>query len=232
MELLGDLRALVPRPWSEIFLVATSFVCGALVGIERERQDKPAGLRTLILICLGSTIFTIASMSPVLGPLEPSRIAAQIVTGVGFLGAGSILRERHGIKGLTTAACIWATAAVGIVVGAGYAVAGLALALSILFTLAGISRVEEWLTGQCDHRRLLLIYRTERGKTRMRIQQILDEARGPQVHEPERDRGDGTAELVLEYCAAHRDHRSTLALLADLPGVEGFTEADRPGGGS
>ena len=84
----------------------TAFACGAIVGFEREKGHKPAGLRTQILICLGSAIFTVVSMSPVLASREPARIAAQIVTGVGFLGAGSILRDRHQITGLTTAATI------------------------------------------------------------------------------------------------------------------------------
>src|SRR5262245_41989283 len=106
--MLGDLRAIVPSPWSEVALMAIAFMCGGIVGIERERQEKPAGLRTVVLICIGSAVFTAVSMSHVLGGREPARVAAQIVTGVGFLGAGSIMRERFGIRGLTTAATVWA----------------------------------------------------------------------------------------------------------------------------
>src|SRR3954453_481692 len=176
MEVLGDIRTVVASPWAEVILVAVSFICGGLVGSERERSEKPAGLRTLILICGGSTIFTMVAMSGVLGAKEPSRIAAQIVTGVGFLGAGSILRERNGITGLTTAASIWAVSAVGIVVGAGYAAAGFAAALAIVFTLAGLSRAEEWV-GRCSRQQIVVTYRRERGKTRALLQRIVDQER-------------------------------------------------------
>src|SRR5688572_13114236 len=104
--LIGDLRAVVPAPWSEMALALVAIVAGSIVGIERELHEKPAGLRTLMLICLGSAVFTMVSVSAVLGRNEPGRVAAQIVTGVGFLGAGAILRRNdghHGIVGLTTA---------------------------------------------------------------------------------------------------------------------------------
>jgi len=221
MDLLGDIRTVVSTPWSEIILVLVSFVCGAVVGSERERQEKPAGLRTLILICVGSTIFTMASMSGALGGKEPARIAAQIVTGVGFLGAGSILRERHGITGLTTAASIWAVSAVGIVVGAGYAVGGAASALAIVFTLAGLSRAEDWV-GRCSRQRIVVTYRAERGKTRALLQRIVDQERRATFVGGERDNGDGTCAITIDYCTSHKEHRAVLASIAELPAVDGF----------
>ena len=146
MELLhtlfGDIRQVVPAPFSEFLLVLVSIVCGSIVGAERERADKPAGLRTLALICLGSTVFTLMSIDSAFGALDRSRIAAQIVTGVGFLGAGAILRERGSVIGLTTAASIWVIAAVGMVVGVGYAFSGLALAVVIYVTLTVWHRLE------------------------------------------------------------------------------------------
>jgi len=171
--LFGDLRQLMPRPYSEIVLVATAFLCGALVGFERERGHKPAGLRTLILICVGSAIFTVVSASPSLGGHEPARIAAQIVTGIGFLGAGSILRDRHHISGLTTAATIWACSGIGIVVGAGYAAAGVVLSAAVLITLGWVRRLEVVLNGACQVRRVLVVYQPSQGKTRPRITALL-----------------------------------------------------------
>ena len=98
-----------------------SAVVGALLGLEREWRHKTAGLRTQILIALGSTIFTVMSYELAAGVpgADPGRIAAQIVTGVGFLGAGTIMRTDSGIQGLTTAATVWVNAAIGIAVGAG-----------------------------------------------------------------------------------------------------------------
>jgi putative Mg2+ transporter-C (MgtC) family protein len=126
--------------------------------LERERDQKPAGLRTLILICVGSAIFTVMSVSPILGGHEPPRIATQIVTGIGFLGAGSILRDRHRISGLTAAATIWASSGIGIVVGAGYAAAGVVLSAAVLVTLG-------WVRA-CHVRRVLVVCQPGQGKTR------------------------------------------------------------------
>ncbi len=105
---------------------------GALIGYERERAEKPAGFRTLVLVCLGATLFTIASRYG-FGPLsDPSRVAAGIVIGIGFLGAGTIIRGEH-IVGLTTAAAIWTVAAIGLALGAGlYVVAGVTTVIVLL----------------------------------------------------------------------------------------------------
>jgi putative Mg2+ transporter-C (MgtC) family protein len=221
--MFGDLRAVVPPPLSEITLMVVAFLCGMTVGLERERHEKPAGLRTLVLICVGSAIFTLASVSPVLGQREPARIAAQIVTGVGFLGAGSILRDRFVVTGITTAATVWATAGVGMVVGAGYATAGVALSLTILITLAGLKSIEEHLAGPCRMQGVVIRYQSNAGRTRIRIQQVLDAARGPVKTT---DTPGDACELTLTYCAAHKEHRAVLNSLADISLVESFAPVE------
>ena len=218
----GDLRQVMPRPYCEFVLVATAFLCGALVGFEREKGHKPAGLRTIILICVGSAIFTVVSASPALGGHEPARIAAQIVTGVGFLGAGSILRDRHHITGLTTAATIWASSGIGIVVGAGYAAAGVLLSAAVLVTLGWVRHLEIVLNGACQVRRVLVVYQPGQGKTHARITALLDDAKGHIAIGDDKQRPEGLREVSIEYCGVHRDHRCVLAQLADLPGVEGL----------
>ncbi len=113
-------------------------VFGAAVGYERRSADKPAGLRTLSLVALGSALFTIISTFG-FDTADQSRVAAQIVTGVGFLGAGTILRSGVTVSGLTTAATIWAVAAIGMAVGSGMYIAsatGTVLILIILFVFA------------------------------------------------------------------------------------------------
>lgn len=110
-----------------------SFVVGAAIGMEREYRSKAAGLRTMIVICLGSTIFTEISIS--IGAGSPDRIASNIVTGVGFLGAGVIFKDGLSINGITTATTIWIAAALGMAVGAGeygIAIAGSLIALLVL----------------------------------------------------------------------------------------------------
>ena len=216
----GDLHLLVSTPWCEAISILMAFVCGAIVGFEREKGHKPAGLRTQILICVGSAIFTVVSMSPAMGGHEPARIAAQIVTGVGFLGAGSILRDRGQITGLTTAATIWTVSAIGIVVGAGYATAGFCLSLGVLLVLGSFRRVEFLLGGRCTSAHLGIVYRPEKGKTRALIVAVLDEAHGPLQLGEEMDRPDGLAEIRLRHCDRHRDHRHFLAEIATIPAIE------------
>src|SRR5437763_9715667 len=129
----------------KLFLAA---VLGGLIGLEREMRDKPAGLRTNIMICVGSTLFMSLStqVAKVLGG-DPTRIAAQIISGIGFLGAGAVLHSHGFALGLTTAATIWVVAGVGMAIGAGfYTTALLTTAISI-GTLTFMSYLEQRLQG-------------------------------------------------------------------------------------
>lgn len=106
---------------------------GAAVGLEREYHQKPAGLRTNILIALGSALFTILSLQMTQGVADTSRVAGQIVTGIGFLGGGAILRSGDSIHGMTTAATIWVNAAIGVAAGTGqFVLAAFATALTLV----------------------------------------------------------------------------------------------------
>lgn len=102
-----------------VLKLGAAVLVGGLVGFERERRDRPAGLRTHILVCLGSTLITLVSIEMAVGRADPTRIAAQIVSGIGFLGAGTIFRSETGIRGLTTAAGLWVVAGIGMGIGAG-----------------------------------------------------------------------------------------------------------------
>ncbi len=101
--------------WAIVGRMALAAVLGALIGLEREYRGYPAGVRTMALVCMGSALF--ADTTSLFGG-DPSRVVAQVVSGIGFLGAGLILREGFSVKGITTAATIWTTAAVGVAVGA------------------------------------------------------------------------------------------------------------------
>ena len=96
------LRDQVPSPWLAIILVLAAVVCGAIIGAEREQRDKPAGLRTLLLVCLGSALFTMVSFQFTTTTGDSGRVAAQIVTGIGFLGGGAILHSKNSVTGMTT----------------------------------------------------------------------------------------------------------------------------------
>jgi putative Mg2+ transporter-C (MgtC) family protein len=116
---------------------------GAVIGFERELHRQPAGFRTHSLVALGAALFTIVSAFGFTGPLvDPTRIAAQIVSGIGFIGAGTILQYRGHIRGLTTAASLWAVAAIGMAAGAGmFVMAGTGTVL-ILIVLSVLDRIE------------------------------------------------------------------------------------------
>jgi putative Mg2+ transporter-C (MgtC) family protein len=118
-------------------------VLGAAIGVEREFSRHPAGLRTLLLVSLGSCLFSSLGVALVPGNQDVTRIAAQVVTGIGFLGAGAILRQGSSVKGLTTAASIWVAAAIGMTCGFGlYVLALLATVVSII-ALVAIGRFED-----------------------------------------------------------------------------------------
>jgi len=122
---------------------------GALVGFERERQSQPAGLRTHIVVVVGSTLAMVLSInlamqfSSLVPNGDPARLAAQVLSGIGFLGAGAILRFGSTVKGLTTAASLWTMAVVGLAVGAGYLLVSAGVTLLLLLVLTGLTWVEK-----------------------------------------------------------------------------------------
>lgn len=130
---------------------------GAAIGVERELRQKAAGLRTNMLIAVGSALFTIVSIELAKIGGTPDRVAAQIVTGIGFLGAGSILRSGRSVHGMTTAATIWVNASVGMAVGAGLyaiAVAGTTITLVVLAALPYVERYLDRYAGVTNSRRI------------------------------------------------------------------------------
>ena len=135
----------------DVIAMLVSTLLGTLVGLERQLGRKPAGLRTHVLVCLGSTMFTLLTIHAVRdfganGSVDPSRIIHGVITGVGFLGAGSIMRQEGYVHGLTTAASIWIVAAIGTAAGVhAYALAAAGTVLALL-VLEAFRWVERWFT--------------------------------------------------------------------------------------
>jgi putative Mg2+ transporter-C (MgtC) family protein len=128
--------------WQEdVFSIILATFLGAAVGLERELSGKSAGLRTNLLICLGAAIFTIISKRMIVSEGSTTRIAAQIVTGVGFLGAGALIQDRRGVHGLTTAATIWLVASIGMACGSGFHDLAVVSTLIAIVVLAGLSKL-------------------------------------------------------------------------------------------
>lgn len=128
--------------------LAVSIGLSSLIGFERESIKRPAGFRTYILVCVGSTLVMLVSIYifheyRLITSLQPDRLGAQVISGIGFLGAGTIIRERGSVKGLTTAAGLWAMACVGLAVGAGFYFGAVLTTLLIFITLTLFSKVEK-----------------------------------------------------------------------------------------
>jgi putative Mg2+ transporter-C (MgtC) family protein len=123
--------------------LALGLVLGAMIGFERELHRQPAGFRTHSLVAVGAALFTVISAYGFAGDsVDPTRIAAQIVSGIGFIGAGTILQHRGNVRGLTTAASLWSVAAIGMAAGAGLIVIAVIGTALILIVLALLDRVE------------------------------------------------------------------------------------------
>jgi putative Mg2+ transporter-C (MgtC) family protein len=149
-------------------------ILGGIIGVEREIRDKPAGLRTNILICVGSTLFmTLSTRIAAFVGGDPTRIAAQIITGIGFLGAGTVLHSHGFVFGMTTAATIWVVAGVGMALGTGlYGTAFFVTAMTIV-TLYFMSLIEDKIQGRRAH--TYAVVATKLNQALVSINQVLQE---------------------------------------------------------
>lgn len=134
------------------FKICLAIICGGLIGLERELKHKPAGLRTNILICVGSVLFTTVSVAMAGSapgtPGDPTRVAAQIVSGIGFLGGGMILQSGGSVSGLTSAATVWVVAAIGMCIGLGFPITATLFTVTVFFTLYFVSKVDNKIFGK------------------------------------------------------------------------------------
>jgi putative Mg2+ transporter-C (MgtC) family protein len=158
-----------PWDWQMLARLLAAAVLGSIIGADRERLVWAAGLRTHMLVSVGACLFMIVSafgFSDILGTknvvLDPSRIAAQVVSGIGFLGAGSILLRGEVVRGLTTAASLWSVAAIGLTVGGGLYVEAVGATIVIMIILAGIKPLEEKLQHRNQSHEILV--ETEQGE--------------------------------------------------------------------
>lgn len=215
---LGDAHSLLAPELVGPVVSLAAILCGGMTGFERQRAAKPAGFRTMILICLGSAVFTQASILLGGGPgdADRARVAAQVVTGIGFLGAGAIIRERGQVVGITTAAGIWATAAVGLILGAGYVALGFFFTILIVGTLSAARAIERIVEGPCRLSTLSLHLADNDARTRLQVESILEDHPFPIIPEYE-SAPDGRTIARIRYCTIHRDHHTWLNELLSSP---------------
>jgi putative Mg2+ transporter-C (MgtC) family protein len=219
-----NLRGEMAAPWLQIVIVLAAVVCGGIVGSERERHDKPAGLRTLTLVCLGSAIFTMASFFFTTTTGDSGRVAAQIVTGIGFLGAGAIMHARGSVTGMTTAATVWVMAAIGITVGGGYPIAGVGLSLLTRLVLAGVLKWELHRWGGLQSRIVEITFDPEGGKTRIRMERLCEEFRVPGALGPSTEATPEGEQAYLRVTLPRKFLLDLLDGIASLPAVRGIRD--------
>ncbi len=136
MSLMVDVN---PLTWEALLCC---FLSGLIVGLERQLRGKPVGMRTSALICIGTYVFVAITRHVATDMTDPSRIIGQVVTGIGFLGAGVILARQGAVIGVTSASAIWVLAAIGVVIGVGYCWLGVKLAILTVVILAGVDSIE------------------------------------------------------------------------------------------
>lgn len=194
-------------------------VLGAAIGIEREAREQPAGMRTHMLVAVGSAAFTVLSIYGFQAPgADPARVAAQIVTGIGFLGAGAILKFGVNVRGLTTAASLWAVAAVGMGAGAGAWGVALGTTVIVIFSLGPLRFVEKRLFGSTRGRRHVQVTAADTSAFG-RLLDALDE-HADRVREVGSTRSD-TGAIHVDLDVRGRSGEEVAALLAELDALEG-----------
>jgi putative Mg2+ transporter-C (MgtC) family protein len=202
--------------------LAAAVGLGGVIGLERETHHRPAGFRTHMVVCLGACLFMLVSLK--IGELDPgstdrSRIASQVVPGIGFLGAGTILKTGFNVKGLTTAACLWTAAAIGLAVGAGYWSAALfttGLTLVAIFALRG---VERRVAG--GERLKLMIQVQNRPGMLATVEEALRQGKADVAHLDLHDGHEERAEISVGVRVKEEaDFDALLRRLRDVPGVE------------
>jgi putative Mg2+ transporter-C (MgtC) family protein len=212
----------VPSWDGEVVKLLLAVVVGGVIGLEREVRDKPAGFRTMILIAVGAALFTILSQRMADAAGDPGRIAAQIVTGVGFLGAGAILRERRHVVGLTTAAAIWMVASLGMGAGMGAYRTTLVASLLVLVVLLAFARLERWLDERRDQRTYDIVVRDVGDLTRLRD---LFESAGLRASAEPTGKQDDVVKLRVRAVGPREAHGVMTARLAADPLVVEFVRS-------
>lgn len=219
-------------PEWELFLrLVLACVLGGVIGYERQSRRKSAGLRTNMLVCLGSCLIMILSQDVYLEVegktnADPARLAAQVVSGIGFLGAGAIMKEGLTVTGLTTAACLWVVAGVGLAIGGGFYMGGILTSLLVFVTLGALSRLDDYVEN--DKRLSLIIHTIDKPGQLVQLSNLLEKlrfkVRGMRVKEDE-DEAEELAEkrLCIELTVFNLKGLKNAEIIESIRQIEGVT---------
>ncbi|NLB87897.1 MAG: MgtC/SapB family protein [Syntrophomonadaceae bacterium] len=213
-----------------IFRLTLACILGGLIGLERESLNRPAGLRTYTLVCVGSALAMIVSLEMYFQyyqtvNADPGRIAAQVISGIGFLGAGTIMREGATVRGLTTAAGLWVVACIGLAVGAGLYIPAVATTILILFILIYFIRFEQKFTGMREYKGLLLIVEDKPGQIGA-IGSILGDM-GISIKNIQLSRLENEEDLEIELLIQLPPNVMISQVIQELSAVTGLRNIDR-----
>ncbi len=220
--------------WELFLRLVLSCVLGGIIGYERQSRRKSAGLRTNVLVCLGSCLIMVMSVEmyqEVEGKTnaDPARLAAQVVSGIGFLGAGAIMKEGLSVTGLTTAACLWVVAGVGLAVGAGFYAGALISTALVFVTLGSLSRLDDWV----DHEKNLSlnIHTVDRPGQLMRISRCLEDlqlrVRGVKVKADEDEVDDsGEKSMYIDLEIFNKQSIKSIIIVDAVRQIDGVIRVD------
>lgn len=202
-----------------LFKLILALILGGLIGFEREFSGKAAGLRTNILICVGAATFTIVSL--IFGgeteTTDVSRVAAQIVTGIGFLGAGTIIQARGEVRGLTSAATIWVVAAIGLSLGAGYYSLAFVCTAVVMVALMILGRIEKGVSGKQETLRYEITLENSPGAIE-KVQHVLRKSQVDLFVTDITKEGEAAC-LAVRVSASQAAHEGLTKTLTPLPEV-------------
>jgi putative Mg2+ transporter-C (MgtC) family protein len=222
----------IPLPWTFPELlqffgprVFFAILCGGLIGFERELKSKPAGIKTNIMICLGSALYTSvsilisASLTETGHYGDPGRVAAQIVSGIGFLGGGSIMQSRGTVVGLTTAATIWVVAAIGVCIGIGRSDIGLFTTICVILVLVLTTLFEDRVLGRSLVFTCEVVADDPTGTVRQTLtQSLLDN--DLTLDDFGLSNQNGKSVLIIHYTGHRNDHKKFILDLWNIPGIK------------
>ncbi len=213
-----------------IFKLTLACILGGLIGLERESLSRPAGFRTYTLVCVGSALAMVVSIDMYFQyyrtvNADPGRIAAQVVSGIGFLGAGTIMKEGATVRGLTTAAGLWVVACIGLAVGAGMYVPAIVTTVLILFVLIYFIKFEQQFTGMRLYKGIVMVVEDQPGQVGI-IGSILGDM-GVLIKEIDLNRLDTEDQLEVELLLQLPNEVTIADVIEKLSGVSGLHHIDR-----
>ena len=217
------------------FRIILAIVVGGIIGIERGRKHRPAGLRTHILVCLGATIVMMTNQYVYVqfNASDPVRLGAQVISGIGFLGAGTIMVTRKSqIKGLTTAAGLWTAACIGLGIGIGFYEGAIIGGLAIVFTVSGLQRMDNWMHKNSRYLELYIEYNGGKNAFSDFMQYIKEhdlDISDIQANTEEHSLKEKDKPRVVSYIITVKDHKKrshaeVIDILAHAKGVQYIEE--------